>query len=435
VPRFRKFVGSPVEAAAIGDVTGDARPDVVAMTAGSLESGARALSVFVFRQPEAGLLGAPRQYSYAEASEGTGGSDLVLADLDEDGIQDVVIAVYDGFVALRADGAGGLLPAEAHKSGDGSVHYSWQLAVLDVDLDGHLDVVTTGGSDVPPDHRVYFGDGRGGFPRDTSPDQADLLSAFLSELEVADLNGDGRQDLATLRTGVAGDQLRMARQDGLGTLVSWGAYSVPQNEIGKRRAAALALGDVNGDGRDDVVVSADGDRLLDRLWIQTQTQQHVYTCPQLVPTAEQPGSVAIADLDGDQRMDVLVQHPKQLGFYLQKPNGLLEPEQMVPFESGMIQPIGNLAVGDLYPDGCLDAVLAAGHEGLVVFYGCGGPPIQVPLGAGVPVVLLAAGCGLGIRALRARQRAARRAGQPPPGSDEACLALHEIHALSTGSLT
>jgi VCBS repeat protein len=406
-------LGSDVQSAAIGDVTGDGRPDVVAMSSSSF--GGQDHHVFVFAQREDGtLLGGFRVYPYRGDAEGeSGGSGLVLADLDENGVKDVVIGLDAGFVVLRADGAGGLLPPEPHEIVDGVARYADVVSAMDVNLDGHLDILTMG---VSSRGHIYFGDGHGSFTQESSFDDSGLQGQSVSELQVEDLNSDGLPDLAMLQSSAHGNELQIDTQNGLGTLARTGLYSITPNELGLGYAGGVGLGDINGDGRPDVVVSANRTPAApDRLWILTQNEQHHLDCPQLIPTSEEPDSVKIADLDGDGRKDIVVLHPDHLGYYLQRPDGLLEPEQLVP---GPLLPrfgAHALAVGDITSDGCLDAVIAGGTEGLAVFYGCGGPRGVPALSAGMSVVLVALGC-LFVQGIGFRQRGLfrRRRTQPEP---------------------
>jgi hypothetical protein len=71
---------------------------------------------------------------------GTQPRTMVCADLDEDGVPDLVVGRFEGVSVLRGIGDGRFLPEEAYAF---SGILSFGLAVADLDLDGLLDLVTT----------------------------------------------------------------------------------------------------------------------------------------------------------------------------------------------------------------------------------------------------------------------------------------------------
>ncbi|MHC5211465.1 MAG: FG-GAP repeat domain-containing protein [Planctomycetota bacterium] len=71
---------------------------------------------------------------------GTQPRTLACADLDEDGVPDLVVARFGGLSVLRGIGDGRFLPEEVHAF---SGILSFGLTIADLDLDGLLDLVTT----------------------------------------------------------------------------------------------------------------------------------------------------------------------------------------------------------------------------------------------------------------------------------------------------
>ncbi|HWJ96208.1 MAG TPA: FG-GAP-like repeat-containing protein, partial [Telluria sp.] len=155
-------------------------------------------------------------------------------------------------------------------------------SIADVNSDGNLDVVVTrlGGPTVEGwGTGFYLGDGRGNFhfstagipaeiryvPNEQRKWDATLDYQFSGTNTVADLNGDGRADLVTASY-TGGDQvsgnktIRVFHQDASGQFVA--AFSTPQpaavRALGDMGAAAIVAGDLNGDGRPDLVVAWEG---------------------------------------------------------------------------------------------------------------------------------------------------------------------------------
>ena len=92
---------------------------------------------------------------------------------------------------------------------------------------------------------VLFGDGHGAFGT-----QATLHAASPWGVAIGDVNGDGKSDLVTAEGPF--NRVSVWRGNGDGTFVSGGTFNTGLD------ARAVAIGDLNGDGRADVAVTAIG---------------------------------------------------------------------------------------------------------------------------------------------------------------------------------
>ncbi len=122
-----------------------------------------------------------------------------------------------------------------------------------------------------------------------------------------------------------------------------------------RAAQAVGIGDLNGDGRNDVVVSSGG--LENALYVYTQTLTGTLATPITYTTGLQPDVLVIGDLNNDNRDDLAVAHLAEdtLGVYLQNTAGALDSPAIYPTGDGP----NALAIGDLNGDGLED--LAVSH--------------------------------------------------------------------------
>ena len=136
-------------------------------------------------------------------------------------------------------------------------------------------------NDLPPDAR---------FRIDSVPTEQRIAG-----LCVADVNGDGRPDLIYF-----GDAKDLTVRYNLGT----NGWSVPKSwhlEDGQLSPNALATGDLNGDGRTDIVLLGDNGAL----YFLAQQADHTLADPVKISYSGTPRAVAVADLDGDGKDDLL----------------------------------------------------------------------------------------------------------------------------------
>jgi hypothetical protein len=184
-----------------------------------------------------------------------------------------------------------------------------------------------------------------------------------TDLAAGDLNHDGRNELAALRgTGGVAEHVALYRVAG-GAVVGLGGRTV---EDGDFAAHAVAIGDVTGDGRADLVIGAGGnapDAYLN-VFVQDSSGQ-LATTPQILPASHIPEAVAIADVNHDSINDVVALNSGwlTLSLYLGQPDGSLAPYELVDLPYSAAYRPETLALGDLNGDGGLDVLIADGARG------------------------------------------------------------------------
>ena len=140
----------------------------------------------------------------------------------------------------------------------------------------------------------------------------------ISSLVVADLNGDGRPDLAYY-----GDPKELVVQYNLGSNI-WGTPKRWPIDDGQLSANALASGDLNGDKRTDLVLLGDNN-----IYFLPQGADHTLGEPKKIPFSGTVKAVQVLDIDGDGRDDLLLVNwdsPNPFRFRLQNSDGELGPE-------------------------------------------------------------------------------------------------------------
>jgi len=171
---------------------------------------------------------------------------VALADLDDDGLLDVVTAdaFVDTVTVRHGNGAGDFGPAQAFQTGTGPYVDPYDVVVGDLDLDGRLDLAVANYGDMAVG--VLLGDGAGVAPATEWP-----TSWQASALAISDVDGDGAADLAVADNNLVSGRANVLRGDGLG---GFAPALLFRTGPGPR---AMASGDFDEDGRPDLVVGTD----------------------------------------------------------------------------------------------------------------------------------------------------------------------------------
>jgi hypothetical protein len=147
----------------------------------------------------------------------------------------------------------------------------------------------------------------------------------ISSLVVADLNGDGKPDIAYF----GGDPKELLVLYNLGT----NGWSEPKHwpvDDGQLTQNALAAGDLNGDGLNDLVLLGDT-----QIYEFFQKPDHTFADPVKLPYSGSVKALQVIDIDGDGRSDLLLvnwESPTPFRFRLQTSTGQLGPEIYFPFD-------------------------------------------------------------------------------------------------------
>jgi len=347
---------------AVADVNGDGKPDiVVANFCGGETSclgGYAAGTVGVLLGNGDGTFRTAVTYS----SGGYSASSVAIADVNGDGKPDIVVANTCGSSSscsgagtvgvLLGNGDGTFQTAVTYGSGGNTAR---GVAIADINGDGKLDllvinefcnsIVTTCSSiQLTPDGAVgvLLNNGNGTFQTAVAYDSGGIIA---SSIVIGDLNGDGKPDL------VVGQCFN-----------ALGPTCLASSEVG------VMLG--NGDGTFQAAVNYDED-----------------------PNSIGPNTVALADLNGDGKLDILVTNPStgnrgqddsSLGVLLGNGDGTFRT--VVTYDAGSGVADG-LTIADLTGNGNLDAVVAEtentvtgnGSNSVAVFPGNGDGTFQSPV--------------------------------------------------------
>jgi hypothetical protein len=187
---------------------------------------------------------------------------------------------------------------------------------------------------------------------------ARIVSVGSSPVAVAvgDVNGDGRNDVV-VTTGYANDPARDFRlwvltQRPDGSLAAPLSYVTAGSYV--NRPESVAVGDVTGDGKDDVVVGLGG------LGVQVFAQSGgVLATPTFTPTVDS-GKIRLGRLDGDADLDVagVGWGTNTVTVLLNDGRGHFPTAAVYPAQHGGYE---DLEVGDVTGDGRSDIVVMSGQ--------------------------------------------------------------------------
>jgi hypothetical protein len=121
---------------------------------------------------------------------------------------------------------------------------------------------------------------------------------------IGDVNGDGHPDLAIVNSPTITSESQ--GRDGLWILLGDGAGGFRTMKgspftTGKS-PSRLAIGDLDGDGIDDIAVTNYNDKSITIFYMGMEGVRRSQT----LPAGNQPDGIAIADLNGDGKKDIVV---------------------------------------------------------------------------------------------------------------------------------
>ncbi len=279
---------------------------------------------------------------------------VATGDFNGDGKPDLAVSGQDsGNVSvLLGDGSGGFSAAPGSPFPVSGQPFA--LAVADVNADGKADIVTVDYS--PSGVSVLLGTGTGAFAKAGNSPFAQGID--LAGLAIGDVNGDGKPDLVA--TSPYADEISVFLGDGAADPSFTPARGSPFPAGSGARSPAVTIGDVNGDGKPDLVTANDYTGDISVLLGDGAAQPTFTAAGPPVPTGgDGPEAVALGDVDGDGHVDAVAvnQSSDNVSVLLGDGTGAFTPASGSPFPTGGSASV-SLAIGDVNGDGRTDLVTA-----------------------------------------------------------------------------
>jgi hypothetical protein len=417
------YAALEVQFVSLADVNGDGKLDLLAVASNQMGPG----SLVVMLGNGNGTFQPEKIFS----SVGYGSTSLAVADLNADtkldvlttnicasnGNSDPLLCTAGSLAVLLGNGDGTFRGApEYYNPSDlftGQTYSTQVIAAGDLNRDGKADLVVSypgtnlGGK---PQLEVLLNSGNGTFGAPTPT----IFALLATAVSVGDVNNDGKLDLIAgsgctsgftycqannLRFGSVAVQLG----NGDGTFTSGTAY-----QTGGTVVTSIAVADVNGDGKPDLLVantcSLDTNCTNGVISVLLGTGNGSFQQPVDYSSGGQGTlSIAVSDVNGDGHPDLIVTNggcgdygycavvPYLVSVLLGNGDGTFQPA--VSYATGGMSPVA-VVVGDMNGDGKPDLVVGnnacpgidrqCGNANVAVLLGNGDGTFQTPLTASVP---------------------------------------------------
>jgi hypothetical protein len=279
--------------------------------------------------------------------DSSGANSLTAADLNSDGVADLVTASPDNLnMSVMLANSDGSFKASTIYADPFPLHNA---VVADFNSDATPDIMASAGNDGY--FKFYAGNGDGTF-RD--PVNLEFLYGQAYELKAADINQDGKQDLIS-----RDDFGRVIVQQGNGDATFKAGYGFDLLLLDP--FPVLGVADLNGDGFGDIVTGSNPG-----MYITMNESGGTFPSTATIDSITTPLSLALHDLNKDGKIDLIAGRSDRISYMLGNGDGSFNAPSSLLTGAAVTGVTAVDINGDLNPD-----IVGATTLGPVIFYGIG----------------------------------------------------------------
>jgi hypothetical protein len=329
-----------VSALAIGDFNKDGKTDIAYY-------GKPPELVIAFGDGEAGF-GKKREFAIEDGLSAS--SALAGGDLNGDGRDDLAYLTKKHTLLYYQNDAGEMAEPVRIPHGAKGVY---AVGILDLNGDGKKDLVEVAGNNARP-IRVRFQEAGGALGPEFS-----LKMAPFRSITFEDVDPNPGEEIVTIqRNSGLVRMLKLAEGEAKSGGIALGAVQIhPFEEASGGKGHQVATGDVDGDGRRDVLVTEPGTA---QVALHLQTKDGAIGPRRLFPSLSETESVIAEDFAGDGKVEIVVLSSKEktAGISALDADGRLSYPASLPIQG---EPKA-MAAGDLNGNGKPDLFVVTKHE-------------------------------------------------------------------------
>jgi len=314
----------------VGDLNGDGNVDVVT-------SNYESNNVSVLLGQGNGKFSAAKNYNVGDRP-----GSLTISDLNQDGFNDIAVANTDSdnISVLFANGNGGFNKATNFNVGDANT-----IGQGDFNNDTIPDLVTSGYANSSSNVTVLLGNGNGGFSKVITPGGNSFAS-----IAVYDLNQDGFQDIVVGSRNDNKISFRLGKGDG-----KFG--NATNLNISGTDPVRIVVSDFNRDNLPDI---ATANKLSNNVSVLSGKGNGTFNAAKTYKVGGLPWGLAVGDLNGDGFQDLVTSgYDNKVSFLAGKEDGIFS--KAINFNVG--NGSDDIAAADFDGDHDLDLVIANDYGG------------------------------------------------------------------------
>lgn len=292
-------------------------------------------------------------------------SSLQVGDVNSDGRDDLILPSDNSLLVYYQSSSGGLTSATSLASSFSSYSNIYMVRLFDGNNDSKEDLLAIDWGTQTTGFEVFY---------QNSLNQYDSSITYNAshegweDMATGDLNNDGYEDFVITRAVVGLDlYVSVNRQNPSGGFLT-------EELLGPRsNVRGVAIGDINSDGRDDMVLSITGNRPNSKIVVYYQNADGTLAAPIELESYDIPATIRIGDVNGDKLNDIVVWHNgwDRIGVYLQTSSGFLQSESTYIYSASAVSgnSTDNLQIVDFDKDGFNDVLLASPLGYVQIWYG------------------------------------------------------------------